>query len=52
METTAAIPTKFSTTIKTIKWLRGWFQYAPDKSEIADGRHFEKPLNRDMSATV
>ena len=22
--------------------LRGWSQYAPDKSNMADGRHFEK----------
>jgi len=29
-----------------------WFQYAPNKTKMADGPHFEKkPLNRDISAT-
>ena len=32
---------------------RGWSQYAPNKSKMANGRHFEKkPLNRHISATV
>ena len=33
--------------------LRGWSQYAPDKSKMAERRHFEKnPLNRHISANV
>ena len=42
IETTASISTKFCTTIETIKWSCGWSQSAPNKSKMADGRHFEK----------
>jgi len=31
---------------------RVWSQTAPNKSKMADGRHFEKTLNRHISATV
>jgi len=32
--------------------LRGWSKYAPNKSKMADGRHFEKKtLNHDISTT-
>ena len=51
METTASISTKFCTMIVTIK-KSPWSQSAPNKSKMADGRHFEeKPLNH-LSATV
>jgi len=29
-----------------------WSQYTFKKSKMVDGRHFEKPLNRHISATV
>ena len=53
IETTASISTKFCTKIETIKNSSGWSQSAPNKSKMADGRHFEKkPLNCYISVTV
>ena len=31
--------------METIKWSSWVSQYAPNKSKMADGRHFENPLN-------
>ena len=42
IETTASISTKICKTIVTTSSHRGWSQYAPNKSKMADGRHFEK----------
>ena len=36
------IPSKFSTAIKTMTTLRGWPQYACNKSKMVDGRHTGK----------
>ena len=44
IETTASISTKFCTKIETIKNSSGWSQSAPNKSKMADGRHFEKTV--------
>ena len=41
-KTTASIPTKFCTVIKTTKCLRGWSPYTHYKSKMAGGRHLGK----------
>ena len=44
---------QFSTPHRPSRSRRGWSQSAPNKSKMADGRHFEKTqLNRYISATV
>jgi len=46
IETTATILTKSGTTIayRPSSSYRGWSQQAPNKSKMADGRHFEKTV--------
>jgi len=52
IKTTASIPTKFRTVIKTTKcpsWVVSHMHY---KSKMADGRHLEKSKNSCISAAV
>ena len=42
IKTTASIPTKFCTVIKTKNALRGWSRHAHYKSKMADSRHLGK----------
>jgi len=42
IETTASIPTKFCTMIKTTKRLRRYSKYAHNKSKMANSRHIGK----------
>ena len=42
IKTTAMIPTKFCTVIKTTKCLHGWSLHTHYKSKMADGRHLGK----------
>jgi len=46
IKTTASIPAKFCTTIKTIKYPSWWSQGASNKSKMADSCHLEKMINR------
>ena len=46
IETTVSISTTFCTTIETTKWSSCVAPIAPNKSKMANGRHFEKLLNR------
>jgi len=52
IKTTASIPTKICTTLKTTKCSSWVVQICTQQIQDGDGCHFGKTLNRDISATV